>query len=260
VDAFGFELGKVESEVVRQRMLVHLANVDDDLAARVAEKLGMAVPSADDLDRPLNLGFPADADAERYQPRPRKDLPPSPALSMADTVKDTIRTRRIAVLVADGVDGDDLDTMKQALMDGGAMVKVVGPRMGTFTTTGGGEVKADASLTTTASVLYDAVYVPGGAESVAALKKQGKALHFVQEAYRHSKAIAATGAGIELLQASYLGTHGLLGTDRADGAVSSEDGLVLADRAGADGVTEAFVEAIAQHRHWGREQSEQVPA
>ncbi len=259
VNALSFELGKVDSEVVRQRMLVHLSNINDDLAARVAENLGMDVPSVGDLDQPLNLGFPADADPERYQPRPRHDMPPSPALSMANTVK-TARTRQVAVLAADGVDGDDLDAVKQALMDAGAMAKVVAPRMGTIQTASGDEVKADESLLTTASVLFDAVYVPGGEDSVAALKKQGKALHFVNEAYMHAKAIAATGAGVDLLRASYLGTRGLLDGDPSDGEVSAEDGVVLAESAGADGMTEAFVEAVAQHRHWGREMKEQVPA
>ncbi len=119
-------------------------------------------------------------------------------------------------------------------------------------------MKADASLLTTASVLFDAVYVPGGEDSVAMLMKQGKALHFVNEAYMHCKAIAATGAGRDLLRASYLGQIGLL--DGADGGVSSEEGVVLAESAGADGMTGAFVEAIAEHRHWGREAKMQVPA
>ena len=50
---------------------------------------------------------------------------------MMNTVKDTIQTRRIAFLAADGVDENDLNAMKNALTKAGAMVKVLAPRGGT---------------------------------------------------------------------------------------------------------------------------------
>ena len=66
----------------------------------------------------------------------------------------------------------------------------------------GDELPIDFSLLTASSVLFDAVYVPGGAESVAALSAERDAVEFVTEAYRHCKPIAATGEGVDLLRAA----------------------------------------------------------
>ena len=79
--------------------------------------------------------------------------------------------------------------MKKALTDAGAQAKVVAPRLGTLKGANGEEVKIDFSFLTAASVLFDAVYVPGGEKSVAALKREADAIHFVNEAYKHCKAI-----------------------------------------------------------------------
>jgi catalase len=55
-------------------------------------------------------------------------------------------------------------------------------------------------------VLYDAVYVPGGAKSVSALTAPfpgipyGMPITFLRSAYRHYKAIAVSSQAIELLK------------------------------------------------------------
>jgi catalase len=256
VDALRFELGKVEAAPVRERMLYLLAQVDKTLAGRVAEGLGAAVPKQ--IDGPLNRSVPADADPAKYQPRPaRKDVGTSPALSMAGTVKDTVRTRKVAFLAADGF-GADLAAVQKELLKAGAQVKIVAPRGGSLKGAGGEDLKVDFSLLTTSSVLFDAVYVAGGEKSVAALRREAKALHFVNEAYMHCKAIAATGAGVDLLEASQLGS---LGAVKAAGEAGSAGAGVIAGRDGKAGsVAKAFIAAIAQHRHWDRERRDQVPA
>ena len=82
-------------------MLGLLAQVDKTLARRVAEGLGMSVPAK--LDKPLNMSIPAVGDPRKFQPkRLTEEMKPSPALSMANTPKDTIKTRKIAFLAADG--------------------------------------------------------------------------------------------------------------------------------------------------------------
>jgi catalase len=257
VDALRFELGKVETVAIRERMVYLLAQVEASLASRVAEGLGIEVPSK--IDGPMNMGYPADADPATYQPRPaRKDVGTSPALSMANTVKDGIKTRKIAILAADGF-GADLAAMKKALMKAGAQVKIVAPRQGMLKGADGEEVTIDFSLINTSSVLYDAVYVAGGEKSVAALQREGAALHFVNEAFKHCKAIAATGAGAGLLAASYLGTLKIAG-EAAGKQVTADEGVVVGGDAQAGKVAAAFIDAIAQHRHWGREKKNQVPA
>jgi catalase len=118
----------------------------------------------------------------------------------------------------------------------------------------------DKTYLTTASVEYDAIFIPGGSESVEALKMQGDALHFVNEAFRHCKPIGATGDGVMLLEAADLPDVHVAGPRSEDelvshrGVVTSQDGMDL----GA--FSEAFIEAIAQHRHWDRQTKERVPA
>ena len=255
VEALRFELGKVETPAIQERMLFMLSQVDKSLASRVAAGLGMPVPKS--IEGPLNRGVPADADPKKYEPTPaRKNVGTSPALSMAGTAKDSIKTRKIAFLAADGF-GPDLAAMQKELdpcrrpgEDRGAPTWPAASSRG-----GGEELVVDFSLLTTASVLFDAVYVPGGAKSVAALKREAKALHFVNEAYMHCKAVAATGAGVDLLAASYLGAL------QAAGEKAGADAGVIADRnARVGSAAKAFVAAIAEHRHWSREAKDQVPA
>jgi catalase len=243
VGALRFELGKVERPEIRERMVGLLTLVDEGLATRVAEGLGVKAARPDGR---LNLSVPADADPKAYQPRRAKaPARPSPALSMADTVKDTAKTRKVAILAADGVDEGAVTAMSRLLIAAGAVPKIVGPHLGVLKGARGSEVKVDFSLVTVGSVLFDAVYVPGGAKSVATLVEDATAILFVHEAYKHCKALAATGQGVELLPQSR----------PADPAI-----LVGADDQAAK-IAPEFIRAIARHRNWGREgASRRVPA
>jgi catalase len=259
VQAFCFELGKVEVPDIRKRMVGMLAHVDDTLANRVAEGLGLSVPTK--LEQPLNMSVPADGDLEQFQPKPvKKPIEHSQALSMAHTVKDSIKTRRVAILAADGVEDTELSGMQQALTAAGAQVKVVAPRLGSLKSANGVEVTIDFSLLTAGSVLFDAVYVPGGGRSVETLKGEANAQHFINEAYKHCKAIAATGAGIELLRASYLGIEAILEPSTAGHHVGTDAGIIIGRDAEVGNVAAEFIHAIAQHRYWHRQLKDQVPA
>jgi catalase len=118
-----------------------------------------------------------------------------------------------------------------------------------------GEVKVDKSYVTTGSIMFDAVLVPGGRESVDALRTHGDALHFISEAFKHGKPIGAVGEGVDLLGVAHL--PGISLAD--DGQTRSEHGVVT-DRAGGGSFAPAFLEALAEHRHWGRDLKETVPA
>ena len=253
VRAFRFELGKVETPPIRERMLGLIAQVDKDLANEVAEGLGLSVPAK--LDKPLNMSIPADGDPREFQPkRVPQEIEESPALSMVDNPnfpKDSIKTRKIAFLLADGFDDDAVADMKKALMTAGAQAMTVAPRLGVLTGANGEECKADFSFLTGSSVLFDAVYIPGGDASIAALKSEDDAVNFVDEAYKHCKAIAASGDGVGLL-ARFLG--GKLNEENATGdLVSADQGVVISRGPATDSFASAFIGAIAQHRHWERE-------
>src|SRR5690606_6808119 len=177
-------------------------------------------------------------------------VPRSEALSMANTVKNTIATRKIAVLAADGVDEDGLNAIKAALEEGGAMTEVIAPRHGSIRASNGNAVDVKFSFLTSSSVLYDAVYIAGGSESVAALAAMPDAIHFINEAYRHCKAIAAESEARPLLERSYFGSE-----------IARESGLagVFMD-ADRGQLASQFKQGIAGHRYWEREKARKVPA
>ncbi|RAJ29225.1 catalase HPII [Pedobacter cryoconitis] len=244
VDALRFELGKVEIVEIRKRMLGILTQVDLTLAKRVAEGLGLDVPAGP--EKPVNHGVPADADQQSYEPKIVKStLKASAALSMKDTPKDTIKTRKIAILAADGVNGNQLDAYKKVLEAAGAMTKIVATHDGHIKDDSGKLIKVDFTFLTTASVLFDAVYVPGGEKSVQALSAEADAVHFVEEAFRHCKAIAASAEGVEFI---------LLSNIPVKDEKEPVEGLLLNKTA------KDFEKAIQQHRFWEREKKGKIPA
>lgn len=248
IDALRFELGKVELEEIRERMLGLLSQISATLASKVAEGLGMTVP-AKPLS-PMNFSHGADADmAQNESVKGKSSVQKSAALSMAKNVSTSIKTREIAILAANGVDGDALNNMKSALIAEGAMVKVVAPKLGKIKDSKGNEIKVDQSFLIAASVLFDAVYIPGGANSIAALEKEGDAYHFVDEAFRHCKPIAADKEAIELLKGSYIGKKELSGKMDESNLVSK--GLVFNQQPAV------FIDAISKHRFWEREKPEE---
>ena len=248
INALTFELGKLERPYIRARMVGMLSKVDATLAAKVADGLGIAV---EEPAYPLNHSVPADGNQDQYEPVSRKQsLDQSAALSMANTVKNSIKTRQIAILAANGVEEKSLQTVKNALEAAGATVKIIAPKLGTIVGAGGQEIKVDQSFLTAASVLFDAVYVPSGAKSAQALLAEPDAIHFVNEAYKHCKAIAATGDGASLLRASYVPEAG----KKDQSAEAGSLGVLI------DASAEDFINAIAQHRFWEREKARKVPA
>ncbi len=252
VKAFRFELGKLEVSVIRERMIGMLTRVDRSLAKRVAQGLGLSVP-----DKPptlLNESVPADRIAAQYQPEPNKRVPSrSPALTMANSVKGDVKTRKVAILAGDGVDDADLIGMKKVLVEAGAQTKVVASRLGMLKSVKGAQIHIDFSFLTSSSVLFDAIYIPDGDKSVQALQKDGDAVEFVTEAYKHCKTIAATGAGGRLLRAACLERDHMGGSDHEDNQNTEDEGLIIGNKGDTRGVAVKFINAMAQHRHWERE-------
>ncbi len=251
INALRFELGKLETPAISERMVGMLAQVDTSLASSVAQGLGIQVPTK--FDSPLNHSVPADGEVKRFQPKPvNKQIKISPALSMANTVKDTIKTRKVAILAADGFDDTAVSVISKALQAAGAQVKIIAPRLGTLTSEKGKKLKIDGSFLTVSSVLFDAVYVPGGAQSSAILLQEADAVDFVSEANKHCKAIGASGTGVDVLNASDVGAR-LNSTSKTKKANGASEGVILNPSPDARQVVNEFITAIAQHRHWSRE-------
>lgn len=119
----------------------------------------------------------------------------------------------------------------------------------------GGSVAVDKMFLAAGSVLFDAVFVPGGSHADV-LRCNGNALNFINEAYSHCKPIGATGEGVKVLREARLPN---LPLSTAVENVSSDKGVVTAGR--ADGTfARSFIEAISHHRHWNRVDRDAVPA
>ena len=101
--ALVFELSKVQTEAVRERVVGHLVNIDPSLAQRVADGLGLS---------PLP---PAPAPAA-----PVTDMKPSPALQIVGKMKAILNGRAVGILVDDGSDGAAVDGLRKAVEQAGA--------------------------------------------------------------------------------------------------------------------------------------------
>ena len=226
IAAYSFELGKVEREHIRARQVDEiLANIDLGLAGRVAQNLGLPAPKAGTV-------------AER-----KTRIAKSPALSQANLLPGNIKTRKVAILAANGVDGKAIDALKQALAAEGAHGKLLGPTSAPVKTAEGNLLAVDASMEGLPSVAFDAVYVPGGAASIKALSGDGVALHYLLEAYKHLKAIALHGEAGQLLDVLHL---------------QADEGLLVLKEAKD---LKGFFAAIGQHRVWAREaRAKAIPA
>jgi catalase len=248
-NALSFELGKVEGLDIRKRMLVLLSQVDQSLAKTVAESLGMEVPAKPIA--PLNHSIPADGDPKAFQPVPAKQsLKRSQALSMESTKKDSIATRQIAILIADGVDAASVQSMKAALEAEGAGVKLVAPRLGLIRTSGYKDLQADQSFLTSASVLFDAVFIPAGEKCADALLAIPAAVRFAAEAWRHGKALAADAEGTRVLNAAVpLLKKGL----EVEGRTPLDEKGVVVSGPKKSAFSKEFIQAIKHHRFWERD-------
>jgi len=244
IDALRFELGKVKSQGVRDRMVANLTKVDGDLAKVVAASIGVAAPaSAAEMKQTTSFNG--------------KSIERSPALSMEQPPKDSIKSRKVAILVADGVDEADVTAVKTALIAQGAVCEVIAKSLGSVTGVNGGTVPVDKSAITTDSIMYDAVFVPGGATSATALKAMAKALYFIAEAYGHYKPIAASGDGVAVLKQAIIPAIKLSGS--GTGVVSDLGVVSSTGAAASNDFAKQFIAAIAQHRFWDRPDQDQVP-
>jgi len=189
VGALQHDLCKVESAAVRQRAIDNLAHVDARLARKVGDMLGL-VPDAK-----------AAAGRSGFRERRHKPLLESaPSLSMDAEQANGIATRRVAVLVAPGVEVGALRVIQQALHEESASCCFVGEHLGSVATASGQQLPVDRTFCTAAGVLFDAVILPGGTASVKALAANPAVKRFVADAYKHGKAICAIGEGAHLLR------------------------------------------------------------
>ena len=294
-----FELSKVETRAIRVSMLGHLEKINAVLASQVALAIGepprvkqKATPggSADSASETALLATatsPTTASGKLQQAK---------GLSLEVGQPKSPKSRKVAILAADGVNAEQVDAVLKALKAAGASGDVVGNHLGDL-----GGVTATKTLGNTDAVLYDAVMVVGGAKSVQTLMKMGDAHAFLAEAYKHGKPVAALGEGSEVLTSSELGrliravaagatstaagtatsvpvpatppaktqgdavqTLSEVGSARMMSGAGAEQlaghGVFVGSNGGTQAAITRFVAALAEHRFWNRPGLAQIPA
>lgn len=217
IEAFSFELGKVKSKDVQQQVVEMLGNIDTLLAGEIADNLGVNKPSTKPMDVTLS----------------------SPALSQLNTSK-LPNTRKVGVLADNGFNGAELSSLLELLKKSGITAEIISKKLGMIKGDDGTELEVMQTFLTSSSVLYDALYIAGGQQSVDGLKEKKEAVYFVDEAFSHFKAVGAGKEASEILAAAGIGVEG------APGVVVFENSKEVTSD------SQNFIKAIAQHRHWNR--------
>ncbi len=239
-NALIFELSKVTIPEIRERVVGQLNFINKELAANVAEKLGVEVKK---LDKP-NGSIPADADPSSLQSEEREPSTKfSEALSMENTVKDTIESRIIGFVMANGVNTQAVKSLKSKLESKGAVVQIIGTSVAPVNADDQTTFVPDHSISSVSSVSFDALYICPGEKSVEQLTKpdiKPMVAEFINEAYKHCKAIYFGKDTDEIYKVTNIAkkTH-------KDGAIIQTSGDNSSD--------EQFISAVAAHRVWDLE-------
>ncbi|MFA6155566.1 catalase [Mesorhizobium sp.] len=218
-DAITFELSKVQTPVIRERVVSHLLNIDDGLAAKVADALGLQT-----MPKPAQAAVPT-----------RTDLPVSDALSILKNGPGRFEGRKLGILVTDGTDAALLNALKQGLTKAGAKFEIIAPKVGGAKASDGSWIDAQQMIAGAPSVLYDAVALLPAKPAMADLLKESTARDFVADAFAHCKFIGFVDAAAPLLAKA--------------GVVEDEAVIPLASAKDVSG----FITSLGDLRLWARE-------
>ncbi|CDM61717.1 MULTISPECIES: catalase C [Rhizobium] len=221
--AFTFELAKVQTSAIRERIVSHLLNIDETLASTVAHKLGFQ-----SMPKPADAAVPT-----------RQDLHPSPALSIVERGPKRFEGRKLGILVTDGVDAQLLNGLAAAITKEKAVFELIAPKVGGVTASDGTWVEAHHMIDGGPSVLFDAVALLTSSAAMDDLVKEATARDFVADAFQHCKFIGYHQSALPLLEKTGIADA----LDEGVWMLPGDEGLA------------AFVVELGKLRVWGREPS-----
>lgn len=220
--ALTFELSKVKTPVIRERMVSHLLKIDETLANKVGTALGLK-----QMPKPADAAMPT-----------RQDLDPSPALSIVGRGPQRFEGRKLGILVTDGTNAELLNALQTAITAERATFEVIASKVGGVNVSDGSWVEGDQMIDGGPSVLYDAIALLPAAAAVGALMQESTARDFIADAFAHCKFIGYVAAATPLFQKA-----GLTDRDIDDGFVSLASAQDIA----------VFVGKLGKLRVWDRE-------
>jgi catalase len=221
-DALTFELSKVKTPAIRERMVSHLLNIEKGLADNVGTALGLKT-----MPKPAEAAMPT-----------QQDLEAAPTLSIVENGPQRFEGRKLGILVTDGTDAAILKGLKAAMTKAGATFEIIAPRIGGAKASDGSWIDADQMIGGGPSVLYDAVALLPSQAAIADLVRESTARDFVADAFAHCKFIAYVSAAMPLFEKA-----GIAEADFDEGIIP------LASTKNVAG----FVESLGQLRVWDRE-------
>lgn len=249
--ALSFELDHCDDPVVYNNLVERLCDISLDLATAVAEKVGAPSPTKKGQ---ANHGRKAKGLSQLDFTPEAQGLPP------------TIATRTVAIIITDGFNLVEYETVKTVLTAAGAFPSTIGPRRQPVASSGGKTVTPDHHFEGMRSTLFDSLYIPGGTH-IDTLVKQGRVVHWVREAFGHCKPIGATGEGVKLVHTACGIENMKFSSGKGDEVVDSygvvtagglgsgpdsfKEGLKMAR--GAKHFLNAYAYNISQHRNFKRE-------
>lgn len=240
-DAIAFELSKLQHSYIREKMVQNLTNISLEMAQYIASKLGIKAPKK--VYTWENKALPADANPTDYASLIKESsLEKAPSLSMENKQGEALKTRKVAVLLADGFDSKSYKALDKKSKSNGVQLCGVAPKLGVIKSDSDFSITVAFTFFNCASVLFDAVYVMGGKACLKNLINEPESIHFVNETYKHCKAI---GGGIDttnFFNKTYIQN------------LSSKNGVVV------NGEVAEFFDAVAKQRYWERENEKGVPA
>lgn len=259
--ALTFELDHCDDPTVYNRLVSRLTEIDLPLAQKVAMSVGAT--QTPEKEGRTNKGAKA------------------PGLSQTDYVSEnpTIKSRRIAILLADGYDSLAFSSMKAAILAVGALPLIIGTKRqpifaeGESSDTSKG-VTPDHFYDGQRSTMFDATFIPGGQKHIEALSKIGQMKHWVCETFGHLKTLGAVGEAVDFVSICLPNVKSSDGSKKLEfsgvsgsGGVTESYGVVTAGtvpkpetfREGVEIVRSAsdfvgkFFYQISQHRNYERE-------
>jgi catalase len=225
-DALVFELSKVIRVDIRARAVSHLLNIDEDLAATVADGLGMALPPA------------------AKAAKPTLDVPTSDKLSIIANGPDSFKGRKMGIFLTDGSEAALFNALTNALEAEEAVWEVIAPKIGGVTLDDGTAVAARHKIDGGPSVLFDAVAILPSAAGAAILANDAASKDFVSDAFGHCKFIGYSADATTLFAESRVPPE-------------LDDGFVALAKAKD---AKAFVTTCGTLRYWAREMTVDLDA
>lgn len=214
IEALSFELDHCDEPIVYERLVTRLNEISNDLAVAVAQNVGGPIP-----EPAANINY----HNERGTQLSQLDFAPKTP---------TIKSRRVAILIADGFDATFLKTVKGALMAAGAVPHIMGPRRRPVKSSSGSEETPDHHFEGQRSTMFDAILLaPGSEEQAQTLAGNGRVVHWIRESFAHCKPIAALGTSIAVIKVALGNLPSVrLATDLSSTDVVNSLGVVTAGR------------------------------